>query len=70
MTNEANAIVENLKSYFSQKNDVKFALLFGSTIKDSFHDTSDIDIAIDFSAKDENNRLDKWLTMRAELYQL
>ena len=70
MTDEATAILENLKIYFSQKNAVNLALLFGSAIKDTFRDTSDVDIAIDFFAKDENDRLDKWLAMRAELEQL
>lgn len=63
----ANEISEKLSEYFSSKSDVNLALIFGSYARGKFRDSSDVDIALDFSAADEDERLEKWLTMRAEL---
>ena len=49
---------------------MNLALLFGSAAKENFREQSDVDIALDFSANDEKKRLEKWLTIRADLEML
>lgn len=60
-------ILHKLSDYFVSRSDVQLAIVFGSYAKGTFSEKSDVDIAVDFDFVDEEQRLDKWLTMRAEL---
>ncbi|BAF70471.1 type VII toxin-antitoxin system MntA family adenylyltransferase antitoxin [Nitratiruptor sp. SB155-2] len=48
---DKSTIVEKLKSYFSTKQEIKFAYLFGSVASDKAFSLSDIDIAVMCSKK-------------------
>lgn len=45
-------IIDNLSSYFSQRKDIAFAVLFGSFARDETRKWSDLDVAVYFYPKD------------------
>ena len=46
MITRKDSLIKDLQKYFSQKKEVAFAYIFGSYVKGSLTDDSDIDIAV------------------------
>ena len=56
MESKKHELLNQLNKYFSNRNDVAFAFLFGSAVKGTFTQDSDIDIAVYYYP--ENSRFD------------
>lgn len=64
-------IIEKLKCFFSNQNDICFAYIFGSLARNDVRPLSDVDIAVYFQEKDYKQDLfEKRLELLHRLYQL